>query len=145
MTLMRSVSLTRNSATPCITVCPVATDAATDKTGYSSIIEAARSGGTAIPVSLLWRTRISAIFSPPSIRSLLISIVPPISRRVVINPVRRGFIPTAGMVISLSALISAATMTKAADEGSPGTKISLATSSASPAKVTRWVPSALIS
>ena len=49
MVARRSLSFTRNSARPSIFVSPSAKAAITDRIGYSSIIEGARSGGTVIP------------------------------------------------------------------------------------------------
>ncbi len=49
MASMRSDSLTRSSRTPAIIVLPAAQAATTESTGYSSIMLAARSGGTAMP------------------------------------------------------------------------------------------------
>ena len=87
----------------------------------TSIIEAERSPGTVTPFNSEDLTRKSAILSPPLSRSLAISILPPISSRVVMRPVRVGFISTLGRVTSLSGTISAATMGKAAEDGSEGT------------------------
>ncbi len=55
---------------------------------------------------------------------------PPISIKVVNSPVRAGFIPTFLRVISDLGVISAATIRNAADDGSAGTAISRAVSSA---------------
>ena len=145
ITEILSVSFTRNSATPGIWVVPSAAAAATDKIGYSSIIEAARMAGTVMARNALDRTRISATGSPPSTRSFDRVISPPISCNVRIRPVRCGFIPIAGKVMSLPFVISAATMAKAADDGSRGTRISAALNVASPVSRTICWPSSVIS
>ena len=64
---MRSLSLTRSSPMPRITVAPSAKAAATARIGYSSIIEGARSAGTSTPVSGEWR----AVTSPTLLAALL--------------------------------------------------------------------------
>ena len=64
-------------------VVPSANAAATARTGYSSIIVGARSGGTSTPRSGRARTRRSATSSPPSLRVSSTSIAAPISRSVV--------------------------------------------------------------
>ena len=61
---------TGSSLTPFITVSPWAKAATTDRTGYSSIIEAARAGSTSIPFRLGENfARKSATGSPPTSRS----------------------------------------------------------------------------
>src|SRR5690606_29383454 len=57
---IRSLSLTRSSLTPRITVRPSAKEATAARIGYSSIIEAARASGTLIPLSAEARTLRSA-------------------------------------------------------------------------------------
>ena len=69
----RSLSLTRSSSSPCISVSPSAKQAATASTGYSSIIDGARSAGTVTPLSSDERTRRSATSSPPALRGLRMS------------------------------------------------------------------------
>ena len=64
----RSLSLTRSSARPRITVRPQAQAAATARIGYSSIIRGARSAGISAPVRVPARARMSATGSPPSSR-----------------------------------------------------------------------------
>ena len=73
MAASRSLSLTRNSSSPCITVLPSAKAAATARMGYSSIMEGARSAGTSTPFSCEWRTIRSPISSPPLMRRLVMS------------------------------------------------------------------------
>src|SRR5215472_10758268 len=65
----RSLSLTRSSARPRITVRPLAQAAATASIGYSSIIRGARSAGISAPFNGPARARKSATGSPPSSRS----------------------------------------------------------------------------
>src|SRR5690606_29451865 len=65
---IRSLSLTRSSLTPRMTVVPSAKAATAARIGYSSIIEAARASGTLIPLSAEARTLRSATGSPPSSR-----------------------------------------------------------------------------
>ena len=77
----RSLSLTRSSASPRMTVRPRAQAAATARIGYSSIIRGARSGGMSAPVRVPARTRRSATGSPPSSRSFTRAISAPISRQ----------------------------------------------------------------
>ena len=117
----RSLSLTRSSSSPCMTVSPSANAAATASTGYSSIMLGARSDGTIMPVSSECRTRRSATSSPPADRRSMSSIEPPISCNVVMRPVRVGFMSTFWMVTSDPGTRRAATRGKAADDGSPGT------------------------
>ena len=64
----RSLSLTRSSSSPRVTVRPCASAAATNSTGNSSIMLGASAGSTSIPVSAEWRTRRSATGSPPTSR-----------------------------------------------------------------------------
>ena len=52
-----------------MTVVPRASAATTDRIGNSSIMLAARAGGTSTPRSAEWRTTRSATGSPPSSRS----------------------------------------------------------------------------
>ena len=63
-------------------VVPSAQAAAMARIGYSSIIEGARSGGTATAVRALERTRRSATGSPASIRRFRKVMSAPISIRV---------------------------------------------------------------
>ena len=67
--------------------------------------------------------RKSATSSPPASRPFRNSIEAPISSRVVTRPVRVGFIRTFSTTMSEPGTISAATIGKAAEEGSPGTTI----------------------
>ena len=63
---MRSLSFTLNSLTSRINVLPFAKDATTERIGYSSIMLAALSGGTSIPIMLGENlARMSATGSPP--------------------------------------------------------------------------------
>ena len=64
-------------------VSPSAKEASTASTGYSSIMLGARSGGTMTPFNFDARTRMSAIGSPPSVRSFRKTTSPPISCTVV--------------------------------------------------------------
>ena len=57
MACRRSDSFTRSSPMPVIRVVPVAMQPRHESTGYSSIIEAARSGGTSMPLSDSLRTQ----------------------------------------------------------------------------------------
>ena len=119
---MRSLSLTRNSLTPRITVSPSAKAATTDRIGYSSIIDAARCGGTSIPFMFgEYLARKSATGSPPSTRSFSYSKSAPISRSVVNNPARVGLRPMLGTKTSDPSVISAAQTGNAAEDGSRGT------------------------
>src|SRR5712692_5786920 len=128
----RSDSLTRSSFRPRITVAPSANAAATARTGYSSIMAGARCGGTSTPRNALCRTRNPAIVSPPSCRTSSSTIAAPISRRVVISPVRNGLVMTSGRSMSEPGTSSAATIGKAADDGSAGTATFLGASSGWP-------------
>ena len=92
----------------------------------------ASSGGTSIADRGAWRTRKSATSSPPTSRGFSRSIDAPIIWSAVIRPVRVGFISTLRIVTSDPGTIEAATIQKPADDGSPGTSISRARSSASP-------------
>ncbi len=123
---------------------PVAKEAATARTGYSSIMLGARSAGTSTPSSGPARTSRSATGSPPASRGLSISILAPISRSVATRPVRSSFMPTFSMRISEPGSSSAATIGNAAEEGSPGTTRSAALSSTSPRSVIRRWPSAVV-
>ena len=128
----RSLSLTRNSSRPSMRVVPSANEAATARMGYSSIIEGARSAGTRTPCSCDDLTLISPTSSPPATRRFSILTSPPISCKVVIRPVRVGFNMMFSMVMSEPLVISAATMGKAADEGSPGMAMCCAVNSCPP-------------
>ena len=79
---MRSLSLTRISLIPRITVAPSAVAASAARIGYSSIIDGARSGGTSMPCSARKRTRRSATGSPPSSRRFSKAMSAPMSTRV---------------------------------------------------------------
>ena len=83
MASIRSLSLTRNSLTPRMIVGPSALAATTARIGYSSIMEAARPGGTSTPrIPSENRARRSAAGSPPSRRLFSNSKSAPISCRV---------------------------------------------------------------
>ena len=140
MALRRSLSFTRNSARPRITVRPRAHAAATASIGYSSIIRGARSAGIAAPVKTPARARISATGSPPSSRRFSSAISAPISSRHSSKPVRSGLMPTPSTITSEPGTISAATSGKAAEDGSPGTRIGAAVSSGKPSTVIRRPP-----
>ena len=131
----RSDSLTRSSFNPRIRVVPSANAAATARIGYSSIIDGARSAGTSTPLSADALTRKSAISSPTSLRRLSVSMSAPISRSVVIRPVRSGLVITSVSMISEPGTISAATIGNAADDGSAGTTTGAGASSGSPLSV----------
>ena len=133
---MRSHSLTRSSLTPRITVRPVACAATTDSTGYSSIMLAARAGGTSMPRILgEYRARRSATGSPPSSRRFSYVRSAPISRSVSNRPARVGFRPMLGTSTSEPGTISAAQTGNAALEGSRGTTMVWARSSGWPVRV----------
>ena len=129
---IRSDSLTRSSCAPRATVRPAAIAAATNSTGYSSIMLGVSSGGTSMALSGAWRTRRSATGSPPTIRGSCSVMSAPIAISAANKPVRVGFMPTLAMMMSDPGTIDAATAQNAADEGSPGTTMSCARSSASP-------------
>ncbi len=118
-----------------MTVVPWAKLAATAKTGYSSIMEGARAAGTSTARSADARTRNSAISSPPSLRRSSASMSAPISRSVTINPVRSGLVITSVRITSEPGASNAATMGKAAEDGSAGTTTGAGASSGSPRSV----------
>src|SRR5215467_9774107 len=140
MAVRRSLSFTRSSASPRITVRPRAQAAATARIGYSSIIRGARSAGMSAPFNVPEQTRRSATGSPPSSRSFSKAMSAPISRRHSMSPVRSGLMPTPSIVTSEPGTISAAISGKAAEEGSPGTAIGAAASSGWPSRVMRFPP-----
>lgn len=141
----RSHSLTRSSSRPRITVVPCAKAAATASTGYSSIIEGARSDGTSIPVSRECFARMSPSCSPPVSRMFSMVRSAPISCSVLKRPVRCSLSRTSATVTSDPGVISAATIGKAADDGSHGTVISCGASVAGPVSEMTRAPSASIS
>jgi len=118
---MRSLSLTRISPIPRMTVRPSAKAAVAARIGYSSIIEAARSGGTTTPFSFECRVVMSPTSSPPAMWRLAMVRSAPISTQVSNRPVRRGFSITPCTVTSLPGTISPAASGNAAEDGSPGT------------------------
>ncbi len=76
--------------------------------------------------------------SPPATRSFSTRSAAPISRSVVISPVRSGFRPTFSTTTREPGTSSAATIGKAAEDGSPGTSTGAATSSGWPSsRITR--------
>ena len=113
-------------------VSPSAKAAATASTGYSSIMDGARFAGTVTPFSLLALTRMSPTRSPPAMRSFSMVMSPPISISVVMRPVRCSLSSTFSTVTSEPGVISAATIGKAAEDGSPGTSMAWAFSSGRP-------------
>ena len=115
-----------------MTVVPSAKLAATASTGYSSIIDGARTAGTSTPRSADARTRMSANASPPSLRTSRVSMLASISRSVVMRPLRSGLVITSVRISSEPGVINAATIGKAADEGSAGTVTGAGASSGSP-------------
>ncbi len=117
---------------PRITVRPSAKAAATARIGYSSTIEGERSGGTSTPRRTQCRAVTSPTGSPPSCRTPVISRSAPISFKVSNSPARSGLSSTPSTVTSDPGVISAATRGKAADEGSPGTRMEAARR--------RWAP-----
>ena len=131
----RSLSLTRNSPNPVILVRPSAKAAAMARTGYSSIIDGAISGSTSTPFNGPALITRSPTLSPLSLRSFSIVMSAPMRLSTVMRPVRVGFSITASMRISDPGTMRAATMGKAADEGSAGTCTWLARSSGWPVKV----------
>ena len=143
--VIRSDSLTRNSSRPRKMLRPCARAAAMKATGYSSIMLGARSGSGSTPVSAEALTIRSPTGSPPTSRAFTISIAPPISRSRSINPARVALRPTLPIVTRDPGTSSAATIGKAAEEGSPGTMICCGLSSASPTREMIRVPSASVS
>ncbi len=121
MVAIRSDSLTRNSSRPRKVLLPSARAAAMKATGYSSIMEGARAGSGSTPVRRDAVTTMSPTGSPPTSRGFSMTMSPPISRSRSINPARVVFRPIFSMAIFEPGTSSAATMGKAADEGSPGT------------------------
>ena len=120
---MRSVSLTFSSAASLMTVVPSATAAMTAMTGISSMSVGMMSPSIVVPWSLLVRTRISAIFSPPSVLSFNKVISPPMSSHTFRIPARVGLMPVFSIRISESGTMSPAAIKYAAEEISPGTVI----------------------
>jgi len=102
-------------------VVPCAKAAATARIGYSSIIAGARAAGTSTPWSSDAWMRKSAIASPASPRTSRVSMRAPISCNVVMSPVRKGLVMTSLTITSEPGTINAATIGKAAEEGSAGT------------------------
>src|SRR5688572_16794391 len=125
----RSLSFTLSSSSPSMRVTPSAKAAATASTGYSSIIDGARSRGTFTPLSRLERADTSPTVSPPACRLLPIVMSAPISISVVRRPVRVGLSTTLSIVTSESVVMRAATIPKAAELGSAGTSMLCAVSS----------------
>ena len=144
MAARRSLSLTRSSPRPCITVSPSAQAAATARTGYSSIIDGARAAGTSTPARGPARTTISATGSPLSSLRSTKAISAPISLRVVNRPPRNGLTPTPRSVSDEPGTASAATTKNAADEGSPGTLTTRPSSSGWPTMVISRPPSSAL-
>ena len=118
---MRSLSLTRISPMPRMTVRPSAKAAVAARIGYSSIMEAARSSGTTIPFSVEQRAVTSPTSSPPAIRRFVMVRSAPMSSQVWNRPVRSGFSITPSTVTSDPGTTRAAASGKAAEDGSPGT------------------------
>ena len=119
---MRLVSLTRNSAASRIVVAPSAWVAASASNGSSSI----SLGIVAPPISVPSRaddlTKMSATGSPPISRWFASVMSAPISCRTSRIPVRVGLTPMSWRTISEWGIRQAATMKKAAEEMSPGTR-----------------------
>ena len=107
---IRSVSFTLSSAASLMTVVPSAAAAMTAMIGISSIRVGMISPSIRMPCSWLVRTRMSAIFSPPSVRSFSRVISPPMSSHTLRMPARVGLIPTPRIRISESGTISPAAM-----------------------------------
>ena len=105
-----------------MTVLPSAKLAATASTGYSSIIEGARAAGTSTPRSAEDAHAQVGHLLPAVARRSSASMSAPISRKVVISPVRSGFVMTSVRTTSEPGTISAATIGNAAEEGSAGTR-----------------------
>ena len=137
ITAIRSDSFTRNSFAPVNTVRPWAQLAAINNTGNSSIAKGTKYSGISIPFRLELRIVISATGSPPTWVLLLRLISAFINFKISMIPVRVGLIPTCVSVSSLSWLIAAATIKKAADEISAGTAISPPVSVPPPSTLTR--------
>ena len=87
---------------------------------YSSIIEGARSGGTSTPLSAMAR-RADRRRPRRHRRAARSRRSAPISRSVVNSPVRSGLVITPSSTMSEPGTISAATIGKAAEDGSAGT------------------------
>ena len=105
---IRSVSFTFSSAASLMIVVPSACDAMTAIIGISSIRVGIRSPWIVVPCRLLVRTRMSAIGSPPSVRSFKSVMSPPISSQTFKSPARVGLMPTFCTKISESGTSSPA-------------------------------------
>ncbi len=140
MAAIRSLSFTRSSRAPVSSVSPRAQAAATKSAGNSSMAEGTTAGGIATPSSSAPLTRRSAIGSPPASRSLYTSMAAPMLRSTWITPSRVGFIPTPSMRRSEPAAMLAPTRKKAAEEMSPGTRMSVARSRPPPVTATNPSP-----
>ena len=121
ITVIRSLSFTRNSSASLITVVPDANIAATAKIGTSSINLGIIAPSNVMPRNWLDRTRRSATGSPVTSRSFKISISAPIICNASRTPVRVGFMPTFSIVKSEPGTIAPATNQNAAELISPGT------------------------
>ena len=126
MAFILSVSFTLSSRASLMTVSPSEKQAATARTGSSSIALGITSPLISTPFRSLDFTSISATGSHPESEKFTTSISPPMSRRMSITPERRGFTPTFFKRSSESGFMSAATMKNAADDISEGTRSSLA-------------------
>ena len=133
----RSVSLTRSSAAPEITVSPSAKRAATARIGISSMRRGMISPPNDAPRRDADRTRMSASAS----RSLQIMIFAPMSDNTSRIPVRVGLTPTSCRRMSLPSIRDAATSQYAAELMSPGTQISSGANSSSAGSIVTFVPS----
>ncbi len=118
---IRSLSLTRSSPMPENVVLPFATEAAANNTGNSSMASDTSARSTGPPCKAEERTRISATGSSPSRRGFWRLRSAPMLCNISMTPVRVGFIPTFSIRMSAFSAISPASMTKAADDRSPGT------------------------
>ena len=120
---MRSLSLTRSSPAPRITVVPRAKLATSTISGSSSISDGTSSGSTSVATSSACRTSMSATGSPPAQRRPNSPTRAPIRSSTASMPVRVGLMPTPWMVRLEPASTQPAAMNGAADEKSPGTSI----------------------
>ena len=121
ISVMRSLSFTRNSAAPVMRVSPSANAAATARIGNSSIIAGARLAGGETPLNSLARTTRLAIGSPIGSRLSSNESFAPISSSVSYKPSRSGLISTSSITTSDLPQIKAAAAGNAAEEGSAGT------------------------
>ena len=121
---MRSDSFARSSAAPRTRLVPRAIDAASAKSGSSSIMRGTSAGAISVATSSACVTSRSATGSPDCDRRLKIEMRAPIRSSASSRPVRVGFTPTPWRMSSEPGRSVAATMNGAAAEKSPGTSTS---------------------